>query len=85
MDRCHERDALDRLIETVRTGQSRALVTRGDHGTDITVPLDRLAGQALDARCPVARGGRAVEDGGTQAAGSLPRCGPAREDARSPG
>ena len=59
------------MIEAVRTGQSRALVMRGDIGVGITVLLDYLAGRALAAGCPVARGGRAVGDGGTQGAGRL--------------
>ncbi|MGA8464321.1 MAG: hypothetical protein WB688_09165 [Trebonia sp.] len=32
MDRFAERDALGRLVETVRAGQGRALVLRGDRG-----------------------------------------------------
>ena len=54
MDRVSERDALDRLIEAVRAGQSRALVVRGDPGVGKTVLLDYLAGQASDG-CRVAR------------------------------
>jgi DNA-binding CsgD family transcriptional regulator len=53
MDRRSERDALDRLIEAVRIGQSRALVVRGDAGVGKTVLLDYLAGQARG--CRVAR------------------------------
>src|SRR5580698_9603177 len=37
---------LDRLIEAVRTGQSRALVVRGESGAGKTVLLDYLARQA---------------------------------------
>ncbi len=54
-DRRSERDALDRLIEAVRAGQSRALVVRGDPGVGKTVLLDYLAGQASGAGCRVAR------------------------------
>jgi DNA-binding CsgD family transcriptional regulator len=53
-DRVGERDALDRLVGTVRAGQSRALVMRGDPGVGKTVLLDYLAGQASDAGCQVA-------------------------------
>ena len=55
MDRRSERDALDRLIEAVRTGQSRVLVLRGDPGAGKTVLLEYLAGQAADSGCRVAR------------------------------
>jgi carboxylesterase type B len=40
MNRLSERDALDRLIEEVRDGQSRALVVRGDPGVGKTVLLE---------------------------------------------
>ena len=50
-----ERSALDRLIEAVRTGESRALVVRGDPGVGKTVLLDHLARQASAAGCRVAR------------------------------
>jgi DNA-binding CsgD family transcriptional regulator len=50
MDRRSERDALDRLTEAVRTGQSRVLVLRGDPGAGKTVLLDYLAGQAPGCR-----------------------------------
>ena len=36
MDRFAERDALGRLVETVRAGQGRALVLRGDPGVGKT-------------------------------------------------
>jgi hypothetical protein len=66
MDRPSERDAVDRLIEAVRTGQSRALVMRGDPGVRITALLGYLGGRVADAGMPGgARGGRAVGDGGT--------------------
>jgi DNA-binding NarL/FixJ family response regulator len=55
VDRRSERDALNRLIEAVRGGQSRALVVRGDPGMGKTVLLDYLAGRASDAGCRVAR------------------------------
>ena len=54
-NRLSERDALGRLIEAVRVGESRALVVRGDPGVGKTVLLDHLAGQASGAGCRVAR------------------------------
>ena len=54
-DRHSERGQLDRLIETVRAGQSRALVVRGDPGVGKTVLLDYLARGASAAGCRVAR------------------------------
>ncbi len=54
MDRVGERDALDRLIEAVQDGQSRALVVRGDPGVGKTVLLEYLAGRASGAGCQVA-------------------------------
>jgi DNA-binding CsgD family transcriptional regulator len=50
-----ERDALDRLVDAVRTGESRALVVRGDPGVGKTVLLDHLAGRASGSGCRVAR------------------------------
>jgi DNA-binding CsgD family transcriptional regulator len=54
-DRLSERGVLDRLVEAVRAGESRALVVRGDPGVGKTVLLDYLAGQAAGAGCRVAR------------------------------
>jgi DNA-binding CsgD family transcriptional regulator len=54
-DRHSERDALDRLVEAVRGGQSRALVVHGDPGVGKTVLLEYLAGRASDSGCRVAR------------------------------
>ena len=54
-DRVGERDALDQLAQAVQTGQSRALVVRGDPGVGKTVLLDYLAGRAAAAGCRVAR------------------------------
>jgi len=53
MDRLAERDALDRLVDAVRAGESRSMVVRGDPGVGKTVLLDYLAGQAHG--CRVAR------------------------------
>jgi hypothetical protein len=55
MNRLSERDALDRLIEEVRDGQSRVLVVRGDPGVGKTVLLEYLAGRASGSECRVAR------------------------------
>ena len=55
MGRLSERDALDRLIEAVWTGQSRVLVISGDPGVGKTVLLDYLAGRASDSGFRVAR------------------------------
>src|SRR5437868_1066450 len=55
MDRQAERDALDRLVDAVWAGESRALVVRGDPGVGKTVLLDHLAGQASGSGCRVAR------------------------------
>src|SRR5215475_7356264 len=54
-DRFNERDALDRLVDAVRAGESRALVVRGDPGVGKTVLLDHLAGRAVESGCRVAR------------------------------
>jgi AAA ATPase-like protein len=54
-DRRSERGQLDRLIETVRAGQSRALVVRGEPGVGKTVLLDYLARRASAEGCRVAR------------------------------
>jgi AAA ATPase domain len=54
-DRRSERGQLDRLIETVRAGQSQALVVRGEPGVGKTVLLDYLARRASAAGCQVAR------------------------------
>ena len=52
-DRRAECAALDRLVEAVRAGESRALVVHGEPGMGKTVLLDYLAGQA--AGCQVVR------------------------------
>jgi DNA-binding CsgD family transcriptional regulator len=52
-DRRSERQALDRLVQAVTSGQSRSLVVRGDPGVGKTVLLDYLAGQGQG--CRVAR------------------------------
>jgi len=54
-DRHTERDALDRLVETVRAGESGVLVVRGDPGVGKTMLLEHLAGRASGSGCRVAR------------------------------
>ncbi len=51
-DRRAEYDALDRLVEAVRAGESRALVVRGEPGAGKTALLEYLAARASD--CQVA-------------------------------
>src|SRR5260221_6375677 len=48
--------ALDRLIEAVRAGESRALVVRGEPGAGKTALLDFLAGRASGCRVAAAAG-----------------------------
>jgi DNA-binding CsgD family transcriptional regulator/tetratricopeptide (TPR) repeat protein len=45
-----ERDELDRLLDSVRAGESRALVVRGDPGVGKTALLDYLADRARGCR-----------------------------------
>ena len=54
-DRRAECGALDRLVDAVRAGESRALVVRGDPGVGKTVLLDYLAGRASGSGCRVER------------------------------
>jgi predicted ATPase len=51
--RTHERQALDRLLDSVRGGESAALVLRGEAGIGKTALLHYCARQA--AGCRVAR------------------------------
>jgi predicted ATPase len=51
--RRRECDVLDRLLEAVRVGESRALVVRGEPGVGKTALLDYLVEQA--SGCRVAR------------------------------
>src|SRR5689334_24961175 len=80
MDRQTERDALNRLVEAVCAGESRALVVRGDPGVGKTVLMDHLAGRASGSGCRVVRGRRAVGDG----AGLRGTASAVRADAESP-
>jgi hypothetical protein len=50
LDRQGERAALDRLLETVRMGQSRALVVHGEAGIGKTALLDHLVERASGCR-----------------------------------
>jgi DNA-binding CsgD family transcriptional regulator/tetratricopeptide (TPR) repeat protein len=54
-DRLSERAELDRLVDTVRAGESGALVVRGDPGVGKTILLDHLAERASGSGCRVAR------------------------------
>ncbi len=54
-DRRTERDTLERLVGTVRAGESAALVVRGDPGVGKTALLDHLAKRASGSGCQVAR------------------------------
>ncbi len=50
IDRDAERDTLDRLVASVRAGESRALVVSGEAGVGKTALLDYLAGNASGCR-----------------------------------
>src|SRR5256885_1437600 len=54
-DRHSERDALDRLVTSVRSGRSQVLVLRGEAGVGKSVLLDYLVHSA--SGCRVARAG----------------------------
>jgi len=54
-NRHHERGLLDRLVEAVWSGESRALVVRGEPGVGKTVLLNYLSAGAAQAGCRVAR------------------------------
>src|SRR5919199_3591048 len=53
LDRVMERDVLERLVASVRAGQSRVLVVRGEAGIGKTALLDHLATAA--SGCRIAR------------------------------
>jgi DNA-binding CsgD family transcriptional regulator/tetratricopeptide (TPR) repeat protein len=55
-DRHRERDVLDRLVDAVRVGESRALVVRGDLGVGKSALLGYLAEQAHGCRVARAAG-----------------------------
>jgi DNA-binding CsgD family transcriptional regulator len=55
MGRRAEREALSALVDAVRSGESRALVMRGDPGVGKTVLVDHLARRASGLGCRVAR------------------------------
>jgi DNA-binding CsgD family transcriptional regulator len=55
-NRYAERGVLDRLVEAVRAGESRALVLSGEPGVGKTALLDYLAQQAADCRIARATG-----------------------------
>ena len=54
-DRRTERGTLEGLVNTVRAGESAALVVRGDPGVGKTALLDHLAKRASGSGCQVAR------------------------------
>ena len=54
-DRRAECGVLDRLVDAVGAGESRALVVRGDPGVGKTALLEYLAGRASNSRCQVVR------------------------------
>ncbi|WP_433288227.1 helix-turn-helix transcriptional regulator [Pseudonocardia sp. CA-142604] len=56
LDRRSERELLNGLLEGVRTGQSRALVVRGDAGVGKTTLLEYLLGRSADCRVVRATG-----------------------------
>jgi len=76
-----ECDALDRLIESVRAGESQALVVRGDPGVGKTVLLEYLAGQARGFR--VARAAGVQSEMELAFAGLHQLCGPMLDHAGS--
>ena len=50
-DRHAECGALDRLVDGVRAGESRALLIRGDPGVGKTALLEYLSGRAASQGC----------------------------------
>jgi len=75
-DRRAECAALDRLVEAVRTGESRALVVRGDPGVGKTVLLDHVADQASGSGCQVVRATGVQSEMELAFAGLHQLCGP---------
>jgi DNA-binding CsgD family transcriptional regulator len=69
-----ERGALDRLLEDVRRGASRALVVRGEAGMGKTALLEYVAGRASDCRVVSVAGAEAEMEFGFAALHQL--CGP---------
>jgi DNA-binding CsgD family transcriptional regulator len=62
LDRGIERATLDRLLAEVRTGESRALVLRGEAGIGKTALLDYVLGQATGCRTVRAAGVEAEQE-----------------------
>ncbi|WP_433286925.1 AAA family ATPase [Pseudonocardia sp. CA-142604] len=50
LDRCDEREVLDRLLAAIRAGESQALVVRGELGVGKSALLEYLVGRASDCR-----------------------------------
>ena len=70
---CH---ALDRLLADVRTGQSRALIIRGEAGAGKTALLDFLAERSSGSECRVARVTGVPSETGLAFAGLHQLCAP---------
>jgi DNA-binding CsgD family transcriptional regulator len=77
--RRRECGTLDRLVEAVRAGESRALVVRGEPGAGKTVLLEYLAGQAREFR--VARAAGVQSEMELAFAGLHQLCGPMMDHA----
>jgi len=82
-DRVTERDALGRLAEAVRAGQSRVLVVRGEPGVGKTVLLEYLAGRAAETECQLARAAGVQSEMELAFAGLHQLCAPLLDRAKS--
>jgi DNA-binding CsgD family transcriptional regulator/tetratricopeptide (TPR) repeat protein len=80
-DRLTERGVLDRFLDSVRAGEGRALVMRGEPGVGKTVLLDYLAGRA--AGCRVARAAGVESEMELPFAGLHQLCAPLLDHAES--
>jgi DNA-binding CsgD family transcriptional regulator len=74
LGRRRERHTLDRLLESIRAGQSRVLVLRGESGIGKSALLEYLAGRA--SGCRVARAACVESETELAYAGLHPLCGP---------
>jgi DNA-binding CsgD family transcriptional regulator len=79
--RLSERGALDRFVASVRAGEGRALVVRGEPGVGKTVLLDYLAGRA--SGCRVARAAGVQSEMELAFAGLHQLCAPMLDHAES--
>ena len=80
-DRLRERGVLDRFVASVRAGEGRALVVRGEPGVGKTVLLDYLAGRA--SGCLVARAAGVQSEMELAFAGLHQLCAPMLDHAES--